>query len=337
VRIQLSGADYLSLAEVQVWGQSATPTASNLALGRPAMQSSTLAGYGSTPAAGSAVDGNTDGSFFDGSVTHTNLDNNAWWQVDLGTSATISSVVIYNRTDCCGSRLSDYWVFISTTPFSASDTPATLQGRVGTWSSHQSASPDPSTTIAVPAVQGQYVRIQLSGANYLSLAEVQVWGQSAAPAPTNLALRRAAAQSSTLVGYGSISNAGSAVDGNTDGNFSDGSVTHTNLDNNAWWQVDLGSSAAVNSVVIYNRTDCCGSRLSDYWVFVSNTPFGSSDTPATLQARAGTWSSHQTASPDPSTTVSVPAAQGQYVRIQLSGANYLSLAEVQVWGHSGGQ
>jgi len=74
---------------------------------------------------------------------------------------------------------------------------------------------------------------------------------------------------------------------NTDGNFYDGSVTHTYLDTNAWWQVDLGVSATINSVAVWNRTDCCGDRLSDYWVFVSNTPFSATDTPATLQSRAG--------------------------------------------------
>src|SRR6202035_1629549 len=96
--------------------------------------------------------------------------------------------------------------------------------------------------------------------------------------------------------------ASSAVDGNTDGSFFNGSVSHTNADSNAWWQGDLGSSASVTSIVILNRTDCCGDRLSDYWVFVSNTPFGSTDTPATLQGRAGTSSSHQTTFPNPSAT-----------------------------------
>src|SRR5664279_2551743 len=118
--------------------------------------------------------------------------------------------------------------------------------------------------------------------------------------------------------------AASAIDGNTDGNFYDGSVTHTYLDTNAWWQVDLGASATINSVVVWNRTDCCGDRLGDYWVFVSNTPFGATDTPAILQSRAGTWSSHQTSAPNASTTIPA-SATGRYVRIQLSGANYLSL------------
>jgi hypothetical protein len=301
--------------------------ASNLALGKPAEQSSTFPGY-LTDGAAAAVDGNTDGNFFDGSVTATNLDPNPWWQVDLGSSAAVSSIVIWNRTDCCGSRLNDYWVFVSDVPFGPTDTPLTLQNRAGTFSSHQSAAPNPSATIAAGA-QGRYVRVQLTGANYLSLAEVQVFGTSPAPPPpTNLAQGKLAVQSSTFPGY-ATDGAAAAVDGNTDGNFFDGSVTATNTDPNAWWQVDLGASAAVRSIVIWNRTDCCGSRLNDYWVFISDTPFSPTDTPLALQNRAGTFSSHQTTTPNPSAVIAA-GAQGRYVRVQLTGTNYLSLAEVQV-------
>jgi hypothetical protein len=83
--------------------------------------------------------------------------------------------------------------------------------------------------------------------------------------------------------------------------------------------------------VVWNRTDCCGSRLGDYWIFISDTPFLSTDTPATLQNRPGTFASHQTTAPNPSTGIPV-GAQGRYVRVQLSFAGYLSLAEVQVFG-----
>jgi hypothetical protein len=261
-------------------------------------------------------------------VTATNLDGNAWWQVDLGASTAIGAIAIWNRTDCCGTRLSDYWVFVSDTPYLATDTPGTLQFRAGTWSSHQTVAPNPSTTITA-ATQGRYVRVQLSSAGYLSLAEVQVFGPGA-PSTSDLAQGKAASQSSTLPGYASAG-AGSAVDGNTDGAFGNGSVTATNLDSNAWWQVDLGASANVGSVVVWNRTDCCGPRLSDYWVFVSDTPFLTTDTPDTLQFRAGTFSSHQTAAPNPSAAIAV-GAHGRYVRVQLTGAGYLSLAEVQVFG-----
>ena len=144
----------------------------------------------------------------------------------------------------------------------------------------------------------------------------------------NLAPGKAASQSSTFPNP--TAGAAGAVDGNTDGNFGHASVTATNPTANAWWQVDLGASATVGSIVIWNRTDCCGTRLSDYWVFVSNTPFGPTDTPATLQKRALTWSNHQTAPPNPSTTIATGGAQGRYVRVQLTGTDYLSLAEVQV-------
>jgi hypothetical protein len=145
---------------------------------------------------------------------------------------------------------------------------------------------------------------------------------------SHLALGKAATQSSTLVPGTAAS---LAVDGYTNGSLSAGFVTHTNLEANAWWQVDLGASATVNSIVIWNRSDCCGERLADYWVFVSDVPFGRADTPSTLQSRPGTWSSHQTAAPSPSATIRTGGTKGRYVRVQLNGTNYLSLAEVQVF------
>ena len=496
---------------------TATGAGTNLALNKPAVQSSTY----SSPAsiASHAVDGNTDGSYWDNSVTATTFEPNPWWQVDLGAPATVNSVVVWNRTDCCGSWLADYWIFISNTPFLAGDTVATLQGRAGTWNSHQTVAPNPSTTITVPGVQGQYVRVQLTGTNFLNMAEVQVMGgggggslpgqvtltspvngttnQAATPtltwtasgnataydlylgssnppslyaqnvaatnyvvstalgagttyywnvvakngsgsavasstwsfttattlpgqvtltspvngvmnqsttpllswsasanatgydlylggsnppslyaqnvaatsyvvstalaagttyywnvvakngsgsavasstwsfmtatgAGTNLALNKPAVQSSTYSSPASI--ASHAVDGNTDGSYWDHSVTATAFEPNPWWQVDLGAPATVNSVVVWNRTDCCGSWLADYWIFISNTPFLAGDTVATLQGRAGTWNSHQTVAPNPSTTITVPGVQGQYVRVQLTGTNFLNMAEVQVIG-----
>lgn len=319
IRVQLSGTNNLNAAEVQVFGEF-TVTSANLAMGRSASQSSTSMSAG----ASNAADGNTDGTWAHASVTHTNLDTNAWWQVDLGASASITSVVVWNRTDCCLERLTDYWVFLSDTPFTPTDTPAVLQSRADVWSNHQTATNPSSITILGGGAKGRYVRVQLAGTNYLSLAEVQVFGEFT---PSNLAMRKTAAQSSTSMGAA----AANAVDGNTDGNWARGSVTHTNLDTNAWWQVDLGLSATVKTVIVWNRSDCCMERMNDYWVFVSDTPFLASDTPAVLQSRPGVWSSHQSSSPTPSASIPVNAA-GRYVRVQLGGANFLHLAEVQVLG-----
>ena len=148
--------------------------APNLAQTKRTAQSST---YADTKAsAASATDGIIDGNFFHGAVTHTKAEVNPWWEVDLGTTSTINSIVIWNRTDCCSDRLNDYWIFVSDIPFAATDTPEVLRLRARTFASHHAGPPLPSMTLAVNSV-GRYVRVQLSGLNVLSLAEVQVYGQ----------------------------------------------------------------------------------------------------------------------------------------------------------------
>ena len=144
----------------------------NLALGRPATQSST---YPSTAnvSADRAVDGNTDGNSSALSISHTNYDNQARWEVDLGHVATLQNITLWNRTDCCSTRLSNFYVFVSDVPFTATDT--TVQNQPGVWTYVYSGAAGTTTTIPVGRT-GRYVRVQLSGLNYLTLAEVQVWG-----------------------------------------------------------------------------------------------------------------------------------------------------------------
>ena len=165
---------------------------------------------------------------------------------------------------------------------------------------------------------------------FLDLAEVVVTGTFKA-AKTNLALHRPASQSSTYAGLSFSPAAGLAVDGNTDGNFYHRSVTHTAGKGADWWQTDLGASKSIDSVNVFNRTDWASSRLSDYWVFVSNTPFNTALTPAQQAARPGVWSSHQTSAPSPSRSIRV-GGSGRYVMIQENTKQVLSLAEVQVMG-----
>jgi hypothetical protein len=86
----------------------------------------------------------------------------------------------------------------------------------------------------------------------------------------------------------------------------------------------------VAGVNLWNRTDCCADRDSDYWVFVSATPFDHSLTPTQQAAQPGVWSSHQTGTVGRPTRLPV-AASGRYVLVQLAGTNYLALAEVQVF------
>ncbi|HKQ53664.1 MAG TPA: LamG-like jellyroll fold domain-containing protein [Pyrinomonadaceae bacterium] len=145
----------------------------NLALGRPATQSSTYTGATVNVSADRAVDGNTDGNSSSLSITHTNNDNQARWEVDLGYSATIQNITLWNRTDCCSTRLSNFYVFVSDVPFTATDT--TVQNQPGVWTYVYSGAAGTQTIIPVGR-SGRYVRVQLSGLNYLTLAEVEVWG-----------------------------------------------------------------------------------------------------------------------------------------------------------------
>src|SRR5436309_11734342 len=101
---------------------------------KPPPPRSTLFPYTTLFRSSSAVDGNTDGTFFDGSVTHTNQDANAWWQVDLGTSATVASIERRSTRLYSSDGKNDYSVFVSKKTFVQTDTPTTLQGRAGTWS-----------------------------------------------------------------------------------------------------------------------------------------------------------------------------------------------------------
>lgn len=125
-----------------------------------------------------------------------------------------------------------------------------------------------------------------------------------------------------------------AVDGNTDGNFGGGSVTHTaEPSQQAWWQVDLGASTALSSVDVWNRTDCCADRLSDFWVLTSNDPI-TADSLDEARTTPGVTAVHVTAQAGRPTVVQLPSGTtGRHVRVQLASAtNPLSLAEVQVRG-----
>ncbi len=538
----------------------------NLALGKPATQSSTYLYHSIVPVAGYAVDGNTDGYFLNKSTTHTHYEQGAWWQVDLGGEKNIKQIIIYNRTDCCVNRLSNYQVSISNkADFSTH-----------TYQQDFHVAPNPKKIIQLDASgkQGRYVRIQLLDSDYLSLAEVQVmgvdllrfsevdysssqndfdgfnnspnyankrgfaaikddgsimmwtdpnyggipapsgsgytkiysngyafatleadgsitawggtnnegtgapsdsgytkiystqyafaalkadgsitaWGYSywggttGAPsdngytkiysnayafaalkadgsittwgdiksggtnspnaptdkgyikiyssdsafaalkadgsitswgnfdsswgnfeskhinaAPTdkgyteiysnafafsavkpdgsirawgdlgyggayvsghNLALGKPATQSSTYRYSDPV--AGYAVDGNTDGEFLNKSTSTTEYEQGAWWQVDLGSKKNIKQIIIYNRTDCCADRLSNYQVSISDKADFSTHT----------YQQDFHVAPDPKKIIQlgISGKRGRYVRVQLLDKNYLSLAEVQVIG-----
>jgi hypothetical protein len=128
-----------------------------------------------------------------------------------------------------------------------------------------------------------------------------------------------ASQSSTY----EVASAARAIDGNRDGNYSSGSVSHTGSQAGAWWRVDLGATKKIKEIDVYNRTDCCFDRLANFKVEYSSDGTGWSlarDFPGT-PTQSGV------------TIINLPAAViARYVRVVLNGTNNLQLGEVEVWG-----
>ena len=150
---------------------------SNVALGKTA----SLSSVGFSGAASFGNDGNTSGvyGYAAGSVFHTGTNaQQGWWQVDLGANFSVSSVNLWNRTDCCAARDSNLWVLVSATPFPATlaaaladstITKVQMSGVVGT-----------PTSVNFPTVpSGRYVRVWQPINEWLHLAEVQVMAASA--------------------------------------------------------------------------------------------------------------------------------------------------------------
>jgi parallel beta-helix repeat protein len=354
----------------------------DVALKKIASQSSVYESAG----ANRAVDGNTDGIFADKSVSHTNTGAQRWWQVDLAASYSISNINIWNRTDCCTTRLSNFYVLVSDKPFSSTSLSTTLK-QSGVSKYYVSGNAGKTTTLAINKT-GRYVRVQLTGSTPLSLAEVQVMSiptaittqvptsvktntpttantltptktytqtstaiSTSTPTPTvqiintatpvapttiaptqndidNVALGKEASQASLYEG----NLPGRAVDGNTDGNLANNSVTHTQEGPQEWWQVDLGDNFSIQTINVWTRTDCCDWRLSNFYVMVSDQPFASTDLAATLN-QSGVSNYYVTDSAGSPTPLTINRT-GRYIRVQLTNRDALSLAEVQVMAYT---
>ncbi|XP_035663812.1 uncharacterized protein LOC118407442 [Branchiostoma floridae] len=144
-------------------------TVENVALGKPASQSST----DGSNTADLAVDGEKGTSVPDGQCTLTNAEIDPWWEVALERDWPISTVRVLNRGDCCGRLLENFEVRI--------------KGEWQSWESseicgtpyRQKLSNGQSITVDCGRpIVGRHVRIQLparSDTDVLSVCEVEVY------------------------------------------------------------------------------------------------------------------------------------------------------------------
>ena len=270
----------------------------NVALGKRVTQSSTAFGGD----ASRAVDGKTDGDFGHQSVTHTNFQSKPWWQVDLDKEETIRQINIFNRTDTAQERLSNFHVILLDSFGNEIE-----RKRI-------SALTNTAAQLAIDYKKARFVRIELEGHNALSLAEVQVLRAE------NIAWKKQASQSSTAYG----GDANRALDGNTNNTYSQNSITHTNFEKQAWWQVDLGRSEQVGFVRLFNRGDGeVAKHLSNFDVILYNDKGKEVSKQYIKQLTSNQLD------------VQFNGQLGRYIRIQLRHEHQaLSLAEVEVFRHT---
>lgn len=220
----------------------------NLAFRRPTWQSSTNDSMGP---ASKAVDGNPDGAWIDGSVTHTKAEPAPMWLVDLGATIPLREIHLYNRTDCCAERLANYSVLLS-------------NDGANFWTMKSYGGVAPTLTVMHSTQAARFVGVKLNGGGYLHLAEVEVFG-----AFEDVGMGHPVYQTSTMNGAG----ADRALDGWPDSQYGSGSVSHTNYGYNTWW-VELEQRRYVDHVLVYNRTDCCSERLAGSKVEIRDADTG---------------------------------------------------------------
>jgi len=295
---------------VQYYGTPASAAKGNIALYKPTKHSSSY----EEACACVAVDGNLNGDWWKHEISATNVDNGAWWEVDLLQQYAIKEITVYNRTDAVPERLRDFYIKVSNKPFRKNEDGEQFAYRKEAVAKEATFSNQKS---------GRYIRIYLNRADILSLAEVVVKGelQGAEKLPDNIALGKATRQVSN---YGK-SFANRANDGQTKGNFFKGEVAVTaNADANDWWEVDLGKMYRINEVRIFNRTDAAIDRLKDFDIYVTDKPMeelgGAQIKPFKKDSRGLDGASSKVYS----RTQSGPGGEtgnsfGRYVRIQLNG------------------
>ena len=286
----------------------------NVALGKLASQSSTSGGD-PLNSAGNAIDGNTATS--NSSVT--NNDVQAWWQVDLGAIQPIDSIDFWSPNF---GGLKKFYVLVSDQQFVSSSLDATL-AQPGVSSYYYVLAPGRPTTFEIHRT-GRYVRVQMSGQGVLAASEVQVWAP-VTPGLVNISGGKPASQKSTYSDFFDVFPAAQAVDGNT----MSSSYSQTLSEAGAWWEVDLGSIQPIDTIDIDNVFGSDVSRLSNFYLFVSNQKIPDTNSVAATLALSDV-SAYYRGTATSSYTYQIRRS-GRYVRVQLTGTNILQMREVHIW------
>jgi hypothetical protein len=286
-------------------------TRTNVALNKPASQSSTDFNLG----AQYAVDGDPN------TIQHTQYQALPYWEVDLVSIQPIAEIDLWGRTDCCNERTRFIWVLVSDTPFISTDIEVVLAGQPGLSGFFHAAAFARPTPLLIGR-PGRYIRVHSAQTNVLNFSEIQVWSPIANGQRMNIAAGRKATQSSTYVDGTATYIAALAVNG---GMFN-ADFSHTLNENEARWELDLGSVQDISFIDVLNTIE--PQRLANAYLFVSDTPFTGTSVASAL-AQPGVAAYYR--GPYSTMRQFTVNRTGRYVRLQLTGASWLHPMEVQVW------
>lgn len=254
-----------------------------------------------------AIDGNTNGMFDDGSVSHTgSTGRNAVWTLDFSKSYFVTKINIWNRQGTYQDLLFFTKHFANRLNGAILRLDGGVKNKIVTLYTSMG-------NPAVITVNDEVTRVSIYGANgqYLHLAEVEVFGyeQDVLPSFENVA---GSGRASQVDNYNKGYLAENAIDGNI---VQTSSSTHTESQGkDAWWRLDFDDSKYVSKIRVWNRYDN-HHRLNGVTVRINDQ----SDIVATLFTNGRA-------------TANEIKVEGYVESIMINGGDsYLSLAEVEVF------
>ncbi|XP_078682392.1 polycystin-1-like protein 2 [Branchiostoma floridae x Branchiostoma belcheri] len=248
---ELIGSENRTCQANQTWsGVQPNCNSVNVALGKAAFQTSDYEDQSSgRGAARFAVNGNTNSNYHAWYCTHTALEADPSWWVDLGQSYMIDRVAIFNRQDCCAERLNPFNIHIGDSD-QVSENP-----KCG--GDHQIALDQPSISVSCQGMRGRYVGVRLPGpSRILTLCQVQVFSDVdyCRPDPCVNGTCTSGADNYTC-----------ACDEGYEGETCEVPITGIWLRRDSSWVVDSTGTPFVDNGVTYDAAKALDGNTSTYW------------------------------------------------------------------------
>ncbi|CAH2312624.1 Hypothetical predicted protein [Pelobates cultripes] len=274
--------------------------APNVAVNGVSTQSSIYNMYGESK---NAIDGSLSSNYLFIQCAGTSEQDNPWWMVDLKATHKVFTVTVTNRGDCCAERINGAQIRIGNSAENGG-TNNPICGIIPKMNNGE------TLAFECDGMLGQYVTVNIPGRNKsLTICEVQVFGLLNEDAEIeqqqedetmifegpfrlyddlfdyynedtesidikedegiNLAFRGISSQSSTYDLFGAAEN---AIDGSQSTRYMSSHCSHTDLDIEPWWRLDLTKIYYVNRLNITNRGDCCNERINGAEIRIGTSP-----------------------------------------------------------------